>query len=198
MSKLSSSVFDMNITLSSPRPSSGQDPDTPLLIASRIPKDIPANHVLIKVDRFGFSANNVTYQALGEHPHFRWVDVRSGLPKQFLIIKIYYAVRYFDFHPAPESEDGKISSKTHALIPVWGFGTVVKSSHPKIKDGERVYGYLVPTRYLLLQVSPSDVNKVAFYVPRPHLPAGTCYATPPHDVHPSLTSSQIEDPTIKS
>ncbi|KAH9478709.1 hypothetical protein JR316_0009169 [Psilocybe cubensis] len=139
----------MNITLSSPRLSSGQDPDNPSLVASHIPNDIPTNHVLIKVDRFGFSANNVTYQALGEHPHFR----------------------YFDFHPAPESDDGKSSSKTHGLIPVWGFGTVVKSSHPKIKNGERVYGYLAPTRYLLLPVSPSDVNKFAFYVPRPHLPA---------------------------
>ncbi|PPQ85344.1 hypothetical protein CVT25_000635 [Psilocybe cyanescens] len=149
MSRLNPSISDLNITLSSPRPSSGQDPDTPFIVASRVTKDVPADHVLIKVDRFGFSANNVTYQALGEHPHFR----------------------YFDFHPAPESDDAKSSSKTHGLIPVWGFGTIVKSGHPKIKEGERVYGYLAPTRYLLLPVSPSDVNKVAFYVPRPHMPA---------------------------
>jgi len=31
---------------------------------------IPLNHVLLKVDRFGFSANNVTYGMLGEDPHF--------------------------------------------------------------------------------------------------------------------------------
>lgn len=77
---------------------------------------------------------------------------------------------YFDFNPAPETDT--ISPKTHGLIPVWGFGTVVASSHPKIHEGERVYGYFAPTRYLLLPVSPSDVNKHAFYVPRPHLPAG--------------------------
>lgn len=80
--------------------------------------------------------------------------------------------RYFDFHPAPESEDGAVTPRTHGLIPVWGFGTIVKSTHPKIHEGERIYGYLAPTRYLLLPVSPADVNKFAFYVPRPHLPAG--------------------------
>jgi tRNA U38,U39,U40 pseudouridine synthase TruA len=55
---------------------------------------------------------------------------------------------------------------------VWGFGTVIKSTHPKIQEGERIYGYLAPTRYLLLPVSPNDVNKFSFYIPRPHLPAG--------------------------
>ncbi|KDR79940.1 hypothetical protein GALMADRAFT_116466 [Galerina marginata CBS 339.88] len=144
-----STPSDPNITLSSPRPSSGQDPHSPVIVVSQRPTECPQNHVLIKVDRFGFSANNVTYQALGEHPHFR----------------------YFDFHSAPESTDGNCSRKTHGLIPVWGFGTVIKSTHPKISEGERVYGYLAPTRYLLLPVSPNDVNKTAFYVPRPHLPA---------------------------
>lgn len=56
--------------------------------------------------------------------------------------------------------------------PVWGFGEVVASSHPKVQAGERIYGYLAPSRYLLLPVSPSDVNKYAFFVPRPDLPAG--------------------------
>jgi hypothetical protein len=78
--------------------------------------------------------------------------------------------RYFDFHPVPEV--GAVSSKTHGLIPVWGFGTVIVSAHPKIHEGERVYGYFAPTRYLLVPVSSDDVNKYAFYVPRPHLPAG--------------------------
>lgn len=34
---------------------------------------IPPNHVLLRVERFGFSANNVTYGLLGEDPHFRSV-----------------------------------------------------------------------------------------------------------------------------
>jgi len=64
-----------------------------------------------------------------------------------------------------------VSPKTHGLIPVWGFGTITNSSHPKIHVGERVYGYFAPTRYLLVSISPSDLNKFSFYVSRPHLPA---------------------------
>ncbi|KAG6873181.1 hypothetical protein C0995_001791 [Termitomyces sp. Mi166 len=142
-------MSDKNLTLCVPRASSGQDPHRPLLVKSPKPTTCPSNHVLLQIDQFGFSANNITYQALGEHPHFR----------------------YFDFHDAPEVRDVDVSKKTHGVIPVWGFATVVESGHPKIHAGERVYGYFAPTRYLLLAVSPADVNKYAFYVPRPHLPA---------------------------
>jgi len=64
-----------------------------------------------------------------------------------------------------------VSPKTHGLIPVWGFGTITNSSHPKIQVGECVYGYFAPTRYLLVSLSLSDVNKFSFYASRPHLPA---------------------------
>ncbi|PPR07150.1 hypothetical protein CVT24_010698 [Panaeolus cyanescens] len=145
-----------NYLLCVPRPSSGQDPNTAIVVSSALPDHIPPNHVLVKVDKFGFSANNVTYQALGEHPHFR----------------------YFDFHAVPENSQAEGNgasgscAKTHGLIPVWGFGLILKSTHPKIQEGERIYGYLAPAQYLLLAVSPNDVNKFAFYVPRPHLPPG--------------------------
>jgi Protein of unknown function (DUF2855) len=87
-----------------------------------------------------------------------------------LIDFFYY--RYFDFHLAPECEASSVSPETHGLIPVWGFGTIAKSSLPKIHVGERVYGYFAPTRYLSVCLLPSDVNKFSFYVSRPHLPAG--------------------------
>lgn len=35
---------------------------------------IPPNHILLRVERFGFSANNVTYGLLGEEPYFRSVS----------------------------------------------------------------------------------------------------------------------------
>ncbi|KAG8755777.1 hypothetical protein FRC14_003677 [Serendipita sp. 396] len=107
---------------------------------------IAPNHVLLKVDRFGFSANNVTYGVLGEDPHFR----------------------YFDFHAAPNTT--QTSPKTHGVIPVWGFATVVQSTHKDIAVGERIFGYMGMSRYLLLPVE-DIVNKYNFYVPRPHLPA---------------------------
>lgn len=69
-----------------------------------------------------------------------------------------------------------MSLETHGLIPVWGFGTVVESSHPRIQAGERVYGYFAPTKYLVVPVSLPDANKYSFYIPRPHLPAGAFVA----------------------
>jgi hypothetical protein len=39
--------------------------------------NLPPNHVLLKVDRFGFSANNITYGMLGEDPHFLCVQCPS-------------------------------------------------------------------------------------------------------------------------
>lgn len=61
----------LNLTICHPRLSSGQDSNTGIVVESLVPVILPANHVLVKVDRFGYSANNVTYQALGEVPHFR-------------------------------------------------------------------------------------------------------------------------------
>ena len=81
--------------------------------------------------------------------------------------------RYFDFHEAPEDPESGVSPSTHGVTPVWGFGTVVASTHPAIHSGERVYGYLAPTRFLVVPVSLSEVNRYTFTVSRPHLPAGT-------------------------
>lgn len=80
--------------------------------------------------------------------------------------------RYFDFHEAPEARESGVSPSTHGVTPVWGFGTVVASTLLAIHSGERVYGYFAPTRSLVLSVLPSDVNRYAFVVSRPHLPEG--------------------------
>ena len=73
---------------------------------------------------------------------------------------------------------------------------VIKSTHPKIEAGERIYGYLAPTRYLLLPVSPNDVNKFSFYIPRPHLPAGEYLDSNTLNSR-AQTFSQTEDHTTK-
>ncbi|KAG8216908.1 hypothetical protein J3R82DRAFT_7181 [Butyriboletus roseoflavus] len=138
----------LNLTICHPRLSSGQNSNTAILAKSLVPSVLPANHVLIKVDRFGYSANNLTYQALGEVPQ----------------------LRYFDFHEAPEAPESGVSLSTHGVTPVWGFGTVVASTHLAIHFGERVYGYFAPTRFLVFPVLPSDVNQYAFTVSRPHFP----------------------------
>ncbi|KAH0826677.1 hypothetical protein J3R83DRAFT_5065 [Lanmaoa asiatica] len=162
----------LNLTICHPRLSSGQDSNTAVLVKSLVPAVLPANHVLIKVDRFGYSANNVTYQALGEILHFR----------------------YYDFHEAPEAPESGVSPSTHGVTPVWGFGTVVASTHLAIHPGERVYGYFAPTRFLVLSVLPPDVNRYAFAVSRPHLPQDRkpynqitrCSMDPLYDPSPSV------------
>ena len=68
---ISSDDTDANLTLCHPRISSGQNPNEPVIVRTPKPTHLLPNHILIKVGRFGFSANNVTYQALGEAPHFR-------------------------------------------------------------------------------------------------------------------------------
>ncbi|ESK83666.1 hypothetical protein Moror_2166 [Moniliophthora roreri MCA 2997] len=137
------STKDVNWTLCFPRSSS-----SPMVVKSPKPTTIPENHILLNVDRFGFSANNVTYQAFGEHP----------------------SLRYYDFFPAPENSEENVSPKTHGVVPVWGFATVVASAHPKVHVGERLYGYFAPTKYLLVPIDPKDINKHAMYVPRPQFP----------------------------
>ncbi len=70
--------------------------------------------ILVKVDRFGFSANNITYGIAGD------------------------TLRYWQFFPVAEEPE------KWGIIPVWGFGDVIDSNHPEIEKGERLFGYFPP------------------------------------------------------
>ena len=96
----------------------------------------------------------------------------SIFPSCILVELIYSTIQssYFEFHPTPETD--AVTPKTHGVTPVWGFGTVIISTHLEVHHGDRVYGYFAPARYAMLAVSARDFSKYAFYVPRPHLPAG--------------------------
>ncbi|KAG8895741.1 hypothetical protein FRB99_000376 [Tulasnella sp. 403] len=132
-----------NSTLCVPR---GGNLHEAVVVDSEITLPIPPEHVLVKVDKFGWSANNVTYGILGEDPHFR----------------------YFEFHPAPKTRT--TSPKTHGIIPVWGYGTIVESQVGTLKVGERVAGYFPSAKYMLVKVDTTDVNSHNFHAARPHLP----------------------------
>jgi hypothetical protein len=83
--------------------------------------------VLVRIDRFAFTANNITYGVVGD------------------------AIHYWDFFPAPEG---------WGRIPVWGFGDVVRSRHPAVPAGERLFGYLPMSTHVVLQadhVTPRDL-----------------------------------------
>ncbi len=81
----------------------------------------------IRVDKFGLTANNITYAVIGE---------------QF---------GYWSFFPCREG---------WGRLPVWGFGTVVKSAVAELAEGTRVYGFLPMSTHLL--VRPAHVSADGF------------------------------------
>lgn len=86
------------------------------------PPPEPADgELLVRIDKFGFSANNVTYAVLGKS------DI----------------LNYFDFFPTGEPGWGR--------VPVWGMGTVAASRHPEVAAGERMYGYFPLARHVVLR-----------------------------------------------
>ena len=86
--------------------------------------------VLLRVDRVGLTANNVTYAVLGE------------------------AMRYWEFFPpAPRALDER-----WGLPPLWGFAEVEASAVAGVEPGQRVYGYLPPARHLVVRPDRVDAS----------------------------------------
>jgi hypothetical protein len=83
--------------------------------------------VLLQVDRFAFTANNITYAVMGER------------------------MSYWDFFPAPEG---------WGCIPVWGFGTVLRSATDGVEAGGRYYGYYPMSSHVVM--APDRINPVGF------------------------------------
>ena len=83
--------------------------------------------VLVRVDRFGLSSNNITYVVLGDR------------------------MDYWQFFPAaPEPGDDAAGADGWGLMPVWGFGDVVESRCANLEVGERLFGYFPPATHLLM------------------------------------------------
>ena len=94
---------------------------------------LPGGTVLVRVDRFAFTANNVTYAVFGER------------------------MSYWEFFPA---QDG------WGRVPVWGFGTVVRSACDDVAEGERYYGFYPMSSYVALR--PARVGPAGFLDAAPH------------------------------
>ncbi|SCE74331.1 DUF2855 family protein [Micromonospora chokoriensis] len=93
---------------------------------------------VLRVDRVGVTANNVTYAVLGD------------------------AMRYWEFFP-PASRG---LAPQWGLPPLWGFAEVVASAVAGVEVGQRVYGYLPPAGHLL--VRPDRVDASGFRDASPH------------------------------
>ncbi len=62
-------------------------------------------------------------------------------------------LNYWQFFPTGQDDWG--------VIPVWGFGTVVQSTHTEVAVGERLYGYWPMASHAVL--SPAKVGGQGFY-----------------------------------
>lgn len=91
-------------------------------LVTAAPPALEAGDVRVKVDRFAFTSNNITYGFAGDQLGY-W---------QF-------------FPPAGDDADG------WGLLPVWGFGDVEQSECPQIKAGERLFGYFPPATHVTLK-----------------------------------------------
>ena len=98
------------------------------LVEGAVP-EIGDGEALLRVDRVGLTANNVTYAVLGESFH------------------------YWDFFPP-----GKGWAPGWGLVPLWGFADVVASAAAGVPVGGRVYGYLPPASHLVVRPGRADAR----------------------------------------
>ncbi|MFI5914059.1 DUF2855 family protein [Dactylosporangium sp. NPDC051541] len=107
-------------------------------IGAADPPEAGDGEVVLRVDRVGITANNVTYAVLGD------------------------AMRYWEFFPPGAAG----LEPRWGLVPLWGFAEVVTSRHEQVRVGGRVYGYLPPAGHLL--VRPGRVDDAGFRDESPH------------------------------
>lgn len=105
---------------------------------------LEAGQALMRVRRFGFSANNVTYVALGD---------RLG---------------YWKFFPAEGDDAG-----SWGVVPVWGIAEVVATEGSDLALGERLFGlFPAATDVVLTPARSPDGTVVDRSAHRAQLPAG--------------------------
>jgi hypothetical protein len=108
------------------------------------PVAIAQGEVLLKMDRFAFTANNITYAVLGEK------------------------LRYWQFFPPADN-----ATQAWGIIPVWGFADVVASNVDAVPVGERLFGYFPPAHYAIItpaRITPARLFDGATH--RASLPSG--------------------------
>lgn len=92
------------------------------VVSATAPATIAADEILVKINRFAFTANNITYAAAGD------------------------LVGYWQFFP-PLGED----AEGWGVIPVWGFAEIVQSNVDSLPVGEKIFGYFPPADTLTMK-----------------------------------------------
>ena len=93
--------------------------------------------VLVKVDKFALTANNITYAVVAEQ------------------------IGYWQFFP-PHADTANVSDDRSAwgVLPVWGFADVIKSNNADVPIGERLFGYFPPATHLLMH--PTKISATSW------------------------------------
>jgi len=105
---------------------------------------LDAGEVIVEVNHFALTANNITYAAMGDK------------------------LGYWQFFPAADNSNGE-----WGIIPVWGFATVVSSNTIEMPVGEKLFGYFPPASLVKMNathITPQRFIDGACH--RTHLPAG--------------------------
>jgi hypothetical protein len=90
-------------------------------VVETVAPSIGDGEILVKVDRFAFTANNITYAVLGDK------------------------LGYWQFFP-PTGAD----TAGWGIIPVWGFADVIASKSQDVPVGDRLFGYFPPAEFLTM------------------------------------------------
>lgn len=105
---------------------------------------IEEGEVLVKIDSFAFTSNNITYAVAGD------------------------MLGYWKFFPAAGKD-----AAGWGVLPVWGFADVVESNVPNIPVGDRFFGYFPPASHLKMRPSAiSDQQFIEASAHRVKLPQG--------------------------
>ena len=112
-------------------------------ITTQTKANINDNEILVRIEKYAFTANNITYGVAGD------------------------TIGYWKFFPAVDNEDN-----TWGCIPMWGFGEVIESNCDEINNGERLFGYFPAADYLTLSpIKASNHNFTDGKEHRRELPA---------------------------
>jgi len=128
--------------------------------------DLEPGQVLFRVDRFAFTANNISYAMAGD------------------------MLKYWNFFPVPDD-----ASNQYGRIPTMGFGDVIASTHEGVAVGTRCFGFYPMSKYLLIEPSSATPSSIVDGVPhRAELaPAYNQYSPTQND---ALYSAEAEDELI--
>lgn len=93
------------------------------------PPEPEPGQVVLRVDRVGMTANNVTYAVFGD------------------------AMNYWDFFPAADR-----AGRPVGRVPLWGFAEVERSTVATVEEGTRLFGYLPTSSHLVVEPVQVDAH----------------------------------------